>query len=424
MACQPLGLRSGALLGSAVLFGPSLVLLGCVSPWVVKVAARDLSNVGRVVGFFTALSTIGSFLGTVLTGFVLIGLLGVSKIFMLVGALLIALAVTYHVVFRRRLVAAAALLLPFVPLTSPQPTSVMRASGTKAEMVHSVETFYGSIKVIEYSKGVHHTRELAIDGLVQGGIDVRTGASIYGYAYLLGALPRSVQPKGEDALVIGLGAGLVPNWLGQHGVRTDVVDIDPEIARVAQDWFGFKPTGEIIIQDARAFLTRSNQSYDYIVLDVFNGDTTPGHLLSVEALRLVDAHLDDGGVMATNVMGCLGERQSMMGSVVLTMREVFDTVVAYPMFDPQQDMPCGNLILIAYDGSPVDANVGFDELQRMPPGAKNQVVTALQRKTVPPTDPNAFVLTDDYNPIDLYDLDLKEWVRAGIQNETDWEFLL
>ncbi len=54
-----LGLRTGSFTATLVLFGPSLFLLGCVSPILVKIATRELANLGRTVGGFYALSTVG-----------------------------------------------------------------------------------------------------------------------------------------------------------------------------------------------------------------------------------------------------------------------------------------------------------------------------------------------------------------------------
>ena len=72
-----------------------LFLLSCVSPFLIKIVAREVSNIGRTVGAFYAVSTIGSVCGTVLTGFVLIAHMEVSHIFLLVGCLLILLAGCY-----------------------------------------------------------------------------------------------------------------------------------------------------------------------------------------------------------------------------------------------------------------------------------------------------------------------------------------
>ncbi|MGD8884305.1 MAG: fused MFS/spermidine synthase, partial [Gammaproteobacteria bacterium] len=87
--CAPLGLRTGAFISTLILFGPALFLLGCVSPYLVKIAASQLRNLGAVVGGLYALSTIGSTAGTVITGFLLVALLGVDKIFLVTGSLLI-----------------------------------------------------------------------------------------------------------------------------------------------------------------------------------------------------------------------------------------------------------------------------------------------------------------------------------------------
>ena len=98
-ACMPLGLKSGAFASTLILFGPVLLLLGCVSPYLVKLAASELRNLGRVVGGLYALSTIGSTVGTVVTGFFLIAYLSVDHIFILTGSLLLILSVTYFAFF-------------------------------------------------------------------------------------------------------------------------------------------------------------------------------------------------------------------------------------------------------------------------------------------------------------------------------------
>ena len=112
--CVPLGLRTGALVSTLILFGPALFLLGCVSPYLVKIAASQLRNLGAVVGGLYALSTIGSTVGTIITGFILVALLGVDKIFLLTGVLLITISIGYFIIFRRQWLAVAAIFLPFM----------------------------------------------------------------------------------------------------------------------------------------------------------------------------------------------------------------------------------------------------------------------------------------------------------------------
>ena len=96
-----MGLRAGTFTASVILFGPSLFLLGCVSPYLVRIAANEMTQLGTTVGGFYAVSTLGSVVGTVITGFVLVAWMGVSAIFNLAGGILITLSVVYMLAARR-----------------------------------------------------------------------------------------------------------------------------------------------------------------------------------------------------------------------------------------------------------------------------------------------------------------------------------
>lgn len=156
-AAQPLGLRTGAFVSTLVLFGPSLLLMGCVSPYVVKIAAREFRQIGSTVGRFYAYSTVGSCAGTVLTGFVLIAYLGVNRIFQMTGALLILLGVLYYVLMRRRYVVAVAALAPLLFFPGGGPVSAVLPNGTRVELIANRDSFYGNLKVVEYSYGATRT---------------------------------------------------------------------------------------------------------------------------------------------------------------------------------------------------------------------------------------------------------------------------
>ncbi|MGE5238660.1 MAG: fused MFS/spermidine synthase [Chloroflexota bacterium] len=426
-AFQPLGLRSGAFLSATVLFGPSLLLLGCVSPYLVKLAVRETRKIGRIVGVFYALSTVGSFVGTVLTGFVLIAYLRVNTIFMIVGTMLVLLAVSYFVIFRKK-IAALAVCLAAVPLlavsVSGEAKSKVMPNGTTVTEIYNRSSFYGAVKVLDYSYGQLHTREMTIDGLVQGGMDVRTRQSVYGFSYVLGLLPYRLNPSGSSCLVIGLGAGLVPAWFEERGIRTDVVDINPDVVNVAKRYFGFRLAGDIYIEDARYFLTRVQKKYDYIILDVYTGDTTPAHLLSREALQLVKERLTERGILAINLMTSLTKESFMTRSILKTLGTVFRTVEMNPLYPAERLEGVGNAVIVAYDFPFVwpeddiirDASVHFL--------AKEEVSTFAGKRFRFPGGVEAVVLTDEYNPVDFYDVWLKEKVRRAVLETTDWDMLI
>ena len=418
------GLRTGALASSLVLFGPPLFLLGCVSPYLVKIAAGELRTIGRTVGVFYSISTVGSFLGTVLTGFLLITYFGVSTIFTVIGFLLIALSAGYFLFFRRSGAALIALALPFLLHQSDAPFSKVMENGSTVTRIYSKDTHYGNLKVVDYSYGPKRHRELMIDGLVQGGIDLSDGMSVYGYAYFLEFLPYGINPSGRSCLVIGLGAGVIPVWYEQRGIRTDVVDVDPYVVEIARNYFGFSLSGDMIVADARYYLNTTDKRYDYIILDVFNGDTTPGHVLSVEALRLVKERLTDRGILAINLIGSLKKDNFMTSSIIRTLQRVFATVTLYPNFDPEAGDGNGNITVLAYNAAlpPFDRSlVASFPVHRFPTAEVNRFLG--RTYTLPPDTP-AVVLTDDYNPIDFYDVGLKEWLRRMILDGVDLDILI
>ncbi len=421
--CMHLGLRTGSFASSLLLFGPSLFLLGCVSPFVIRLATSEIGKVGRTVGGFYALSTLGSVLGTVLTGFVLVAYLRVDTIFFLVGAILLTTAILYFLLLRRLYPAALALVL-LLPLY-PRPTLVDKVmdNGTRVTVVDQREGFYGNVKVVDYSYGPIHTREMIIDGLVQGGVDMNSGLSVYPFAYPMGIVPGIMKPGGVSCLVIGLGAGIVPGYYARAGIEVDVVDIDPNIPGLARQYFGFTPTGRVYIEDARYFLATSTRKYDYIVLDVYTGDTTPAHLLSLEAFRLIRERLADTGVVAINYIGSLGEDSSMTVSVIRTLEQVFPEVEVYPLFDPDGPEPFGNIAIFAHDGTAAPVSPADLASRPVHPVSRGPFLDMVRWKRAIPRDVPYIILTDEYNPIDCFDAGLKEKVRKNILDNTDWDVL-
>lgn len=80
-------------LGSALIFlGPCFVL-AMLSPYMIRLAANALSHVGRISGQIYAASTVGSIAGVFVSGYILINLLSLSRIFQVTGALICLLGI-------------------------------------------------------------------------------------------------------------------------------------------------------------------------------------------------------------------------------------------------------------------------------------------------------------------------------------------
>jgi len=90
LAALDLHERWGSLFATIALFFVPIMLLGIVSPYAVRLVTRDVASVGTRAGTLYAISTIGSFLGCLLTSFYFILWMGIRQIlFLSAGALLL-----------------------------------------------------------------------------------------------------------------------------------------------------------------------------------------------------------------------------------------------------------------------------------------------------------------------------------------------
>lgn len=95
LATDPLGLRFGPLAASALIFIPSLFILGMVSPFAVKLTTNSLDNLGIRAGNIYALATVGSLAGALLAGFYLFIHFTIFSIMNSLGLMLVVLFVIW-----------------------------------------------------------------------------------------------------------------------------------------------------------------------------------------------------------------------------------------------------------------------------------------------------------------------------------------
>jgi len=86
--------------------------------------------------------------------------------------------------------------------------------------------------------------------------------------------------------------------LQQLGTEITVVEIERSVYVAAREAFGFPKPDHIFFQDARAFVDKQDDSYDYIVHDVFSGGSVPQHLFSKEFFMRLKKRLKIGGIIA------------------------------------------------------------------------------------------------------------------------------
>lgn len=115
------------------------------------------------------------------------------------------------------------------------------------------------------------------------------------------------KPEADHILVIGLGGGTLPMTLKEllPEAKITSVEIDPSVTKIARQYFDYQEDDRIdtVTQDGRLFIKRAalnNKQYDWIILDAFNGDYIPEHLMTQEFLQEVKQVLTDDGIVTAN----------------------------------------------------------------------------------------------------------------------------
>jgi len=339
-ASRILGIKWGSLAGAFSLFAVPLALLGAVTPFAVKITTRELKVLGTAAGNLYAISTVGSVAGAVLTGFVLIPNFGVKKIIYLQSLILILLWAGHLVV--RKKYRKGLFSIPFLAVCVFNWQAGQKLfTGEKAKVIYKTESLYGEVKVVDKNQ----ERWLLIDGTGHTVIDKKTGESLFEYSFYFELLPL-IKPGAEEALLIGLGGGVIPRALSELGLEMDIVEIDGNVEYAARKYFNFTDKdGKVYIGDGRDYLTGTGKKYDFVVLDAYSGDRLPFHLVSVEGFRRMGEVLRDNGVLAINCPGFLGGKNSLVWkSIYRTLKEVFPEV---RVFTREWGKRIGSIIFLA-----------------------------------------------------------------------------
>lgn len=143
-------------------------------------------------------------------------------------------------------------------------------------------------------------------------------------------LALSRQPP-QRILVVGLGGGSLPVFLHRAypEVQIDVVEIDPEVVRVAKRYFDVTEDARLRLHvaDGRRFIEQSAAaSYDIVMLDAFGAREVPAHLSTQEFLRSVRRVLRPDGVSVSNLWGPNANPRYF--DMVATHQTVFDELAA------------------------------------------------------------------------------------------------
>jgi predicted membrane-bound spermidine synthase len=357
----------GSFVGGFLLLALPLMALSAMNPMLIALQraarARGDGGAGRV--FF--ISTVGSVAGVLLTAFVFIPsitnyratlLIGLALCLFVAGLAIMSKALTKAA--RRRILAgcilAAALCGTFLFGQRFYFAQISNLSQQPLEFTVQAEytSMFGNVKVVQIgSRNGLGEPILAYvqDGLLQNRATL-DGVSLSPYTHILDALAHAYVPDARSAVVLGLGAGIVPRDFKGDGLDVDVVDINPDAVTAATEFFGFDQKDiSIRIEDARNFVRRCAEKYDLVILDLFQGDGTPDYLLTVEFFRDARRCLRNGGAAIMNAF--LDENDEQPNRRLLaTVAAAFPRIVEFRS-------PVGNAFVVATTG-PVVARFSLD----------------------------------------------------------------
>jgi len=403
LATDPLGLRWGSFVATLILFTPSLLMLGMVGPFAVKMSTESLAGVGASTGAIYAVSTVGSVIGTLFLGFYLFPLVGTREIFIGVGLLLLALAA--GVAWCERATIAlkhSVALLALVTVGSLGALPVLDILGKPAQNEQfqtqfEEESLHGWVRVVD--DNTRFFRLLMADASVIGAANLSTGQNVLSYQNIVNFFP-AMAPGMRRALLIGQGAGHMAMTLGQWGVVTDTIELDGAVATAATEFFGFQPSGRALVGDARYEIRQLEEHYDLIIMDVFTGGAEPVHLLTVETLRQLEGMLGETGLLAFNFVSFFDDGANpALASVSSTLSEVFPEQQVF-MSSPGEAF--NDFIFLASRQPLSTAGLYPDQQQWLD---THRVTLDLR---------DGLVLTDNYNPLEKLQLRKSEHYRGFI----------
>jgi tetratricopeptide (TPR) repeat protein/MFS family permease len=383
------------LLTATLFFIPSL-MLGMVTPVVIKLRLRDLARTGNVVGKIIAISTAGAIFGTFITGFVLVQWIGTRAVVLVVALVLLFMALAFGNLWRLKFPALAGLVL-FLGVGGFSISSKAMASDC------SWESNYYCIRVYDTIEEGRKVKALSLDSLVHSYVSVQDPTFLVsGYQNIFADIATYVAQRNPSLQVLFIGGGgyVMPRYLEELYPQSilEVIEIDPEVTRVAFDYLGLSPDTGIVNynEDARMAVPKLPEGqYDLVIGDAFNDLSVPYHLTTLEFNEQVRALLKDDGIYAVNVVDKLHSGK-FLRAYINTLQRTFPYVYlirAIPDWEDDSRTPhvvAGSFQPFDLEDTSVQAGRGYIVSHITPKDTLTSWLNA-QRN---------ILLTDDYAPVD------------------------
>lgn len=295
-------------------------LLGQTVPLVSHFFSRR--KLAEITGRMLFFSTVGSFLGAIVSTLILMAYLGVHHT---VGINFVLMAFLVWMLAPKRdkgafLQSACILALALLFNSSHMMKEHGIIENNQYNTVSIIDDLYG------HDKGHHLLLNNSLSSYFSPG-GKKYAYVFYAEQHFLYPLMDEDRPK-ADILVIGTGGFT----FGLEDEKNDYtyVDIDASLKDVAEQDFlkrPLAPNKKFVAEDARAFLAHQTKKYDLVMLDTYSGLVTiPEYLLTREYFQQVKNVMKDGGVMIANIIAAPQFEDRLSRHMDNTIRSVFPHV--------------------------------------------------------------------------------------------------
>jgi len=373
-----------------LLFGPTSVFLGIVTPMVIRDSLAKIKDSGTMIGGYYALATLGSIVGTFGAGFYLIPRMG--NVMVLQFVFLVLLLLSGLVVKLRKegywwLIGLIMLVFVFLNI---------KDENLGGGVLVDRDSRYSRIIIKDVDNGGRKIRVLSNDvGGWESILDVSRPEEALGGYFRACRLVDVFYKEAQKTLMIG-GAGYSypRDFLRNHPLATmDVVEIDPTMTELARKYFFLKddPRLKIFHEDARTFLRKTNEKYDVIFMDAFWGATPPYYLTTKEFWQQTKNVLNRDGAIIINLVSAIeGERSNFLKSEKKTLEEVFEQVEVFKL-GKKEDIKEQNLLVVAFASKQM-ANWKTNDIF---------LQAILNNRLINIKNDMGFVLSDDFAPVEF-----------------------
>ena len=299
------------MIAALVIVFPPAVVSGFAFPLACRMLTPNINNVSKSVGTALTFNSLGSALGPIFAGFILIPLLGagVSVILVLFIEFVLAVFIVFQLqsdsiskVYKPILVTISILLFIIV-LYKPQ-IRILPPSFSKVdkEILFYKETVEASLVVSKEKNNESEVKTAYVNNAVVIGSTYDAIKAVK----MIGHIPFFIGLDCKEVLVVGFGIGVTTSTIASH---PEVKSIDcVELAaglKDAADYFNDinaniinDPRLNFIAGDGRHFLQRTNKKYDLISSDPTHPILGSANLYSQEYFELCKAHLTENGMVS------------------------------------------------------------------------------------------------------------------------------